>query len=184
MTPKDFAKALLNGINAPITDNNMQAIIAWEALEGGHYSNDARYNPLNTTWKMPGSKNFNNLGNGVGVQSYVSWDQGLDATLKTIKMGLYSNIREKLMISAPADDTLSEIDKTPWGTHNMGKHRASEFMAHSDKPDRFSDDSQKPEYADKKETGSESESDATKYPNVAKLERDLQILLNAIASSN
>jgi len=187
MTPKDFAKALLNGLNAPINDNNIQAIIAWEALEGGHYSNDARYNPLNTTWKMPGSKNFNNLGNGVGVQSYVSWDQGLDATLKTIKMGLYSKIIDKLMLSAPADDILSEVDKTPWGTHNMGKHRASEFMAYSDKPDKFVGESQQSEFiADKKETetgaGTATKTDKSTYPNVAKLEQELQTLLDSVAS--
>ena len=42
--------------------------------EGGHWHNQARYNPLNTTQSEPGAGNTGSQGN---IKVYKSWDQGL-----------------------------------------------------------------------------------------------------------
>ena len=72
----------------PQTTANMAAIIAWELAEGGHWYNSAHYNPLNTTWRMPGATSMNS----VGVKAYLSWAQGLAATVNTFHNGLYEGI--------------------------------------------------------------------------------------------
>ena len=110
-TPLEFAKALLDAGGWPQSDNNIEAVVAWSALEGGHYYNSARYNPMNTMQSMPGSHD------AVGkVQAYTSWDQGLAATLKTLNNGLYSNVIANLSASAPPDDTLASLTTWTGGT--------------------------------------------------------------------
>jgi hypothetical protein len=101
-TPRDFASALLAGLGVPTSSNNIQTIISAEAIEGGFMSNAAAYNPLNTTQTMPGSHGVT----GVGVQAYTSWDQGLQAIIKTLKNGYYNDILASLKQSAAPDDTL------------------------------------------------------------------------------
>lgn len=102
MTPVLFAQALLNALRLPVTDNNVQAIVAAQAVEGGFMHNAAAFNPLNTTQPMPGSHPVT----GVGVQAYASWQQGLDAIVKTLRNGLYNDILGSLSKSAAPDDTL------------------------------------------------------------------------------
>jgi hypothetical protein len=86
--PKGFAVNLLKSLGDPVTDANVNSIVAWEKREGGHWNNSAHYNPLNTTQREAGSSSMNS----VGVQSYNSWDQGLQATVKTLHNGYYNDI--------------------------------------------------------------------------------------------
>lgn len=102
MTPILFAQALLNALGLPVTDNNTQALVAAQAIEGGFMHNAAAFNPLNTTQPMPGSHPVTSI----GVQAYTGWQQGLDAIVKTLKNGLYSDILSSLSKSASPDDTL------------------------------------------------------------------------------
>jgi hypothetical protein len=53
--------------------------VAWQTAEGAR----ASFNPLDTTLPMPGATNFNS----VGVKNYVSQDQGLTATVRTLQGG-------------------------------------------------------------------------------------------------
>jgi hypothetical protein len=87
-----WAQALLAAIGAPTSSSNVNSIVTWENREGGNWHNTAKYNPLNTTYPMPGSSNMNNLGGGQGVQAYTSWQQGLEATVDTLKSSSYSDI--------------------------------------------------------------------------------------------
>jgi hypothetical protein len=88
VTPQSFAESLLNALGAPLTQPNIQAIVAWEAREGGNWHNNARNNPLNTTMRVSGSTGINS----VGVQSYPSWSAGLQATVKTLQLPAYAGI--------------------------------------------------------------------------------------------
>lgn len=121
MTPKDFAVAMIRTMGFPETENNVDALVAWQAAEGGHYANSAYFNPLNTTQPMAGSTFFNylNPAKTVGVQRFTSWQQGLDATVKTLKNGRYGGIIASFMADAPAVDTLHAIGNTPWGTTTL-----------------------------------------------------------------
>lgn len=88
MTPQSFATGLLHGLGDPVTPANVNGIVGWEAREGGNWHNSARANPLNTTEGAPGATSMN----GVGVKSYLNWNQGLNATERTLKNGNYGDI--------------------------------------------------------------------------------------------
>lgn len=88
-TPTDFADALLVALGDPVTDADVSSIVDWEAREGGNWHNSATFNPLNTTQAEPGSGVTGTQGN-IGV--YVSWDQGVQATVDTLTNGFYDDI--------------------------------------------------------------------------------------------
>jgi hypothetical protein len=71
-----FAHHLLQSLNVPDNESNVQALIAWEQAEGGIVHN----NPMNCTLDLPGATNWNSI----GVKTYVSLDQGLQATVMMI----------------------------------------------------------------------------------------------------
>ena len=96
----------------PQTTDNMAAIIAWEMAEGGHWYNSAHYNPLNTTWRMPGATSMNS----VGVKAYLSWAQGLAATVNTFHNGLYEGILAALRAGNDAQAVADAVAASPWGT--------------------------------------------------------------------
>ena len=137
VTPRTFAQALLGALELPVTYNNIAALIAWQAAEGGHWFNTAKYNPLNTTRELPGSVLWNPLwtdAQGVkhGVQSYQSWDQGLEATAKTLAQKNFTSIRVTLGRDADPATTLAEVKKTPWGTANLQPDQWRAYQAYGD----------------------------------------------------
>ena len=76
--------------------------------------NGALYNPLNTTQPMPGSYPVTS----VKVQAYTNWEQGLDATAKTLTNGLYKGILACLSASDDPDTTLAAMAASPWGWYD------------------------------------------------------------------
>jgi hypothetical protein len=85
---REFAKALLKELGLPVTTNRINFLLAWMQLE----NTKAKFNPLATTWKKQGSTFFNYLNKAktIGVQNYVSFEQGIDATADTLR-GKWSN---------------------------------------------------------------------------------------------
>ena len=115
-SPLDFATAVLQATGLPTSHNNLAAVVAWQKLEGGHFQAPSfAFNPLNTTQPMPGGVSRNS----VGVKAYSSWDEGLAATVKTLKNGAYGGILASLAASADPGQTLRAVDASPWGTHNV-----------------------------------------------------------------
>lgn len=98
--PSDFANALLGDLGDPDSKIDVSNIDAWEAAEGGNWHNSAKYNPLNTEMQEPGSVS---MGGGSKVQSYTSWQEGLDATVATLEQPGhgYSQILSDLSTSQP-----------------------------------------------------------------------------------
>lgn len=78
-------------------------------------ANGAAYNPLNTTWKSPGSHAVTS----VGVQAYINWEQGLDATARTLTNGMYKGILSALAADDSPDTTLLAMALSPWGWYHM-----------------------------------------------------------------
>jgi hypothetical protein len=113
-TPHSWARALLRAEGLPRTGCNVGAVVSWENAEGGHWVNDARYNPLNTTMPEPGSVAI--AGNPAGVQSYTSWHQGLQATVNTLNNGRYGPILAALRAGDSAQAVADAEAATPWGT--------------------------------------------------------------------
>ncbi len=107
-TPKDFALALLSGLGLTESQNNIDAIVSAEAAEGGFMSNTANFNPLNTTQKATGSQLASGFSSsGPQIQSYPDWPTGLQATIATLKNGLYNDILASLAASADPQTTLN-----------------------------------------------------------------------------
>ena len=116
-TPAQFAVALLRQGQWPVSGNNVCALMAWEAAEGGHFvAGASRYNPLNTTQSMPGDSIFNS----VGVRNYPDWATGLTATTQTLSLGFYDQIRAALTDGRDASAVLNAVAASPWGTKFEG----------------------------------------------------------------
>lgn len=118
---KKWAANLLSKLGAPTTDSNVSALTTWARYEGGHWNNSAHYNPLNTTLDMGGNKSINK----VGVKRYGSWEEGLDATVKTLlgnrssERG-YAAIVEALRGNAGTSAVLGAVNQSAW-VHGEGK---------------------------------------------------------------
>lgn len=82
-TPGQWAQSQLEYMGFPATQNNIDFLVSWAAMEGGNWNNTAQFNPLNTTLRVPGSTVMSG-GNTAGVQAYTSWQQGLEATAQTL----------------------------------------------------------------------------------------------------
>jgi peptidoglycan hydrolase CwlO-like protein len=76
-----WAAAFLNKIGAPTCFDNLVVMVAWQVQEG----TTANWNPLATTLPMPGATDFNS----VGVKNYLSMDQGLEASWRTLDVKSY-----------------------------------------------------------------------------------------------
>lgn len=115
--PETFALALLSALNITPTPQNIQNLLFWERAEGGAgpqwgtTTNKANYNPLNASQPETGSTD-----SGRGIQSYTSWQQGLQATVTTLKNGLYDSILQALQNNASLSSFEQTVASSPWGT--------------------------------------------------------------------
>jgi murein DD-endopeptidase MepM/ murein hydrolase activator NlpD len=113
-----WATTLLTKLGAPVTDNAVRALTTWMSAEGRGWStslNRATYNPLNTTYDMPGAVSFNKA----GVKAYNSVDQGVEATLATLTgknadARGYTSIIEALKSGGNVTDILTAINNSAW----------------------------------------------------------------------
>lgn len=101
-----------------------RACIAWWQSEGGAtfglpwHGAETKWNPFNTTKKMPGSTN--QPGNSIPVQVYPTRAVGMAATLSTIREGQYDTIRKKMKADgASAHAICKAIYLSPWGTGQL-----------------------------------------------------------------
>jgi hypothetical protein len=108
ITYGQWAREFLGAMGAPASRNNQVAVIAWEAAEG----TQATWNPLATTYYMPGSTVYN----GSGVRNYATKGQGIEASNATLgRPGHgYDAIRASLKHSADAMDSARAISRSDW----------------------------------------------------------------------
>lgn len=118
VTPQDFAAAVLRELGIKSTTASISKLVAWEKQEGGNWANSATYNPLNTTLAMPGAGNTGTQGN---IKAYTSWQQGLEATVKTLQGSSYAAIVANL--KGGSDFSFeTAVNLSPWGTKfNVGE---------------------------------------------------------------
>lgn len=104
-----WARDFLTKLGKPITSENVRAIKAWEQAEG----TAAQFNPLATTQGgFAGETSFNS----VGVKNYLNYQDGLNANVKAITNGLYSNILAAFDAGNDANAVARAIANSPWGT--------------------------------------------------------------------
>jgi hypothetical protein len=116
-TPYNFAAAILAGIKAPLTNNNMEFLSSWIGAEG-NLPNIDQNNFLDTTQPEAGSHGTNSA----GVQTYPSFAVGVEATVQTLENGYYpgilSDLRGNVNAATNASQNASELNK--WGTGAAG----------------------------------------------------------------
>lgn len=78
----EWVTALLKSLNAPVTAANKKSLAQWIVRETP-WPPVASFNPMNTTYNMPGATNFNS----VGVKNYANEQQGMQATVLTLQGG-------------------------------------------------------------------------------------------------
>jgi hypothetical protein len=120
ITPESWATDLLTRMNYPVTSNNLTSVLAWEYQEGGHFSNAATYNPLNTTL---GHATYGAM-NSAGVSTYPDYETGMKETISTLNSHYYGQIRSDLAASADPSTTAADIKASPWGTWHGGASTA------------------------------------------------------------
>jgi hypothetical protein len=108
---------VLKWLGIPFTNQSMIKFMAWEQQEGGNWNNSAKYNPLNTTLALPGAGNTGAQGN---IKVYRSWEQGVEATVKTLQGGAYAGILANLRGSGDLASFESAVNASPWGTRFPG----------------------------------------------------------------
>ncbi len=107
-----WARGLLRDLGDPASRSNINSLGAWARLEGGNWHNSARFNPLNTTQRAPGSHSINS----VGVQSYTSWREGNKAEADTIRNGFYRLIASDLHKGIGLHHSNLAGEFATWGT--------------------------------------------------------------------
>lgn len=116
----EWAAAFLTALGAPTSRDNLVAVVAWEAAEGTL----ATWNPLATTLNMPG----NTVYNSHGVKNYRSMEQGIEASILTLRRPGhgYEAIVASLKAGAEAMETGRAINRSDWcrgcagGTYVIG----------------------------------------------------------------
>jgi hypothetical protein len=111
------------------TSTNQLALAGWA---GGEFSPDIalegpRNNPLCCTLRVPGSTDFNDLGNGEGVQNYETVEIGWHATLAVLLQpteGGFAPIRLWLANGGCMCETFYAVASSKWGTFS-GRSQSS-----------------------------------------------------------
>lgn len=111
LVDQNFYEKLLENLKAPVTNENLMFLYAWRQAEG----KAGTFNPFNTTHGMPGATNFNS----VGVKNYKSMEDGLVATIKTLKNGRYTCIVKGLRDNIGAESIAKCRSLETWGTGTL-----------------------------------------------------------------
>jgi hypothetical protein len=119
---KKFYEEVLEGIGAKPSNENLLFLYAWRQAEGAK----STYNPFNTTQNKKGSTLWNCLkkkdGKCVGgVRNYESEQDGIKATVMTLKNGRYPCIVNGLKDNKGAMEIANCGDLKTWGTGGLIK---------------------------------------------------------------
>jgi hypothetical protein len=122
MPDDDVYEAILTGVGAPITNENMKFMYAWRQGEGAK----AAFNPFNTTKKKENSTFYNCLsrkdGKCVGgVINYSNQQEGIEATIETLNLSYYSCITNGLKNDIGAKKIARQCKDAlkTWGTGEL-----------------------------------------------------------------
>lgn len=114
-----FYVDVLRGLNLTPSYNRIRFLSAWRVAEGGQ----ATWNPFNTTWTGGASSWYNS----VGVRNYPTREAGLAATLGTLRLRYYPDLRARLERDDPAELVAKSPNLKTWGT---GRGVARVLAAH------------------------------------------------------
>lgn len=122
MTPEAFFAAVCRGMGWEPTPWRVAVFLYWAGRESGGQLFTRARNPLATTWRSddtPLDLTFNN-GNGrgnwnsIGVRVYESYDAGVRATVNTLSLHYYPNIRRCFEDQRGYPEAVGPRDFTSW----------------------------------------------------------------------
>ena len=113
---REFYRQVLTRLGAPVTDENIKFFEAWHTAESGAFGGGAAFNPFNTTMKA--SDQTSNY-NWVGVKNYTSKEEGIDATVRTLRLGYYRDIVNALRRGDDPMGAAVALAHSPWGTRDL-----------------------------------------------------------------
>jgi len=111
LADRNFYAKILENLKAPVSDENMKFMYAWRQAEG----KGGTYNPFNTSWDLPGSTVMNSH----GVRNYKSLEDGMIATVKTLRHPRYSCIVNGLRDDIGASEIAKCQSLKIWGTGDL-----------------------------------------------------------------
>ena len=122
LSDDDVYEAILTGVGAPVTKENMKFMYGWRQAEAAK----AAFNPFNTTKKKEKSTFYNCLSRkdgkcAGGVRNYSSQQEGIDATIETLKLSYYSCITNGLKNDIGAKKIARQCKDAlkTWGTGEL-----------------------------------------------------------------
>lgn len=134
-TPKEASIVLLHRLGIPVTSNRVAGLVAFAAIEGGHWAPNLRgsFNPWNTTLRLPGSRSIT----PIGVQAYKDWSQGIEANAKTMAQSNMRAMIDALKRDADPQDFLTAVTNTAWcpGCDYTPFNARAMAAAYANKPD-------------------------------------------------
>lgn len=130
-----FYIQVLQGLNIPVNATTLQFFKNWHQNElTTNVGGGLTYNPFNTTRQVPGSTPLSGNpsgNNGHPVQVYQNEQQGVQATVDTLKQSQYKNLVADLKslktmpytdskgASRPFLKASADLVTSPWGTHTI-----------------------------------------------------------------
>lgn len=104
-----FANAVASSIGVDNSDGWFTSFLTeWARWEGAN----SKFNPLATTQRMPGAGDFNSA----GVKNYTSFEQGVQATAKTLTNKYYPDLMKALRTRDFSDIRGITANIKTWGT--------------------------------------------------------------------
>jgi len=113
-----WARNILKAMGMDDDPNPVVAVVCWIAGEAPATPTGAQNNPMNSTQQISGSTDFNS----VGVQNYKTKEDGLKATVQTIRNGRYDDIIAALRDKRDYVTTTTIIDRSDWRGTNHSPH--------------------------------------------------------------
>lgn len=109
MKRSEFASTVFKHVGGHVTAPRVTVGVAWAAIEGSKAQN----NPWDTTEPYEGATDFNSA----GVKNYLTIEDGIEATIKTLENGNYAHILKVLRTpEASFNDLRNAINGSPWGS--------------------------------------------------------------------
>ena len=106
-----FYRDVYAGLGLTATPELMRFAQAWRLSEAGK----AAWNPFNTTWSRGKQSDYNT----VGVGNYPDRAAGLAATVGTLRLRYYRDLRDRMARGSLAVDIASSPDLRTWGTRDL-----------------------------------------------------------------
>lgn len=118
-----FFEQVLKGLGLEATTNRLSFLMQWSKGEG----TKATFNPLATTKVLNKGETPFNKNNGIPVKNYPTFETGVEATYKTLRLPYYKTIVDSLKQNLTPTEIISNskvrTELNTWGTTGALVHR-------------------------------------------------------------